>query len=199
MTGPDDLETQDTLARLPDGLTAPVDDGAAAHLPGTAMPIARLRSTDGAPLYLSDLPMGRSVLFVYPRTGRPGRPLPTGWDDIPGARGCTTELCGIRDSLEELRRAGAKAVYGLSTQDSAYQSEAVRRLALPYPLLADPTREVGRRLRLPTFSIGGMTLYRRLTLVVQDGVIEHVFYPVFPPDTHVHEVIDWFTSRGRRR
>lgn len=195
MTPRDHLESDETLTSLPDGLAVPPDDGAAAHLPGCPMPISQLRSTDGSPIYLSDLPMGRSVVFVYPRTGRPGRGLPDGWDEIPGARGCTTELCGIRDAIEELRAAGARAVYGLSTQDSAYQSEAVRRLGLPYPLLADPTGEVGRSLGLPTFTIAGMTLYKRLTLIVQDGVIEHVFYPVFPPDTHVHEVIAWLRSR----
>lgn len=191
----DDAETRESLLRVQEDLPVPVDDGAADHLPGTAMPIARLRSSHGSALYLSELPMGRSVVFVYPRTGRPGHPLPAGWDDIPGARGCTTELCSIRDAFDELRAAGAVAVYGLSTQDSAYQAEAVQRLGLPYPLLADPTRQVGRALRLPTFRAGGLTLYRRLTIVVQDGVIEHVFYPVFPPDTHVVEVIRWLSSR----
>jgi peroxiredoxin len=137
------------------------------------MPIARLRATDGSDLYLSDLPMGRSVVFVYPRTARPGHALPAGWDDIPGAQ----------------------AVYGLSTQDTAYQSEAVARLALPYPLLADPTRQVGRALSLPTFTVAGLTVYRRLTIIVQDGVIEHVFYPVYPPETHIVDVTRWLSSR----
>lgn len=183
--------------RLPDGRSVPVDDGAADHLVGTAMPIARLRATDGSDLYLSDLPMGRSVVFVYPRTARPGHAMPTGWDDVPGARGCTAELCSIRDAFDGLRRAGAGAVFGLSTQDAAYQSEAVVRLALPYPLLADPTGQVGRALSLPTFTVDGLTVYRRLTIVVQDGVIEHVFYPVFPPETHVVEVTRWLGSRRR--
>jgi peroxiredoxin len=191
----DGAETRESLLQVPEDLPVPTDDGAADHLPGTAMPIARLRSTDGSALYLSDLPMGRSVVFVYPRTGRPGHRMPTGWDGIPGARGCTTELCSIRDALADLRRAGAVAVYGLSTQDTAYQREAVDRLGLPYPLLADPTRQVGRSLDLPTFTAGGLTVYRRLTMVVQDGVIEHVFYPVFPPGTHVVEVTRWLSSR----
>lgn len=184
-----------SLLRLPDGLPVPTDDGATDHLAGTAMPIARLRSTDGSDLYLSDLPMGRSVVFVYPRTGRPGHPLPAGWDGIPGARGCTAELCSIRDAFDGLRGAGAVAVYGLSTQDAAYQKEAVDRLGLPFPLLADPTRQAGRALSLPTFTVDGSAVYRRLTIVVQDGVIEHVFYPVFPPDTHVAEVARWLSSR----
>lgn len=180
---------------LPQGLPAPVDDGAADHLPGRAMPIARLRSTDGSDLDLTDLPMGRTVVFVYPRTARPGHALPTGWDDIPGARGCSPQLCSVRDAHAQLRRAGAVAVYGLSTQDAAYQREVVTRLALTFPLLADPTRRVGSALQLPTFTVEGLTQYRRLTLVVQDGVIEHVFYPVFPPDRHVDQVTQWLASR----
>lgn len=193
----DQLESDKSLMSLPIDLPRPVDDGSAGHLPGTPMPIARLSSTDGTSIHLSDLPPGRTVVFVYPRTGRPNRALPDGWDAIPGARGCTPQLCSIRDSIEDLRRAGAVAVFGLSTQDSAYQSEAVRRLRLPFPLLADPTRRVGSALRLPTFDIGGLTVYRRLTLVVQDGVIEKAFYPIFPPDTHVSEVIAWLRSRRR--
>ena len=197
MSRSEDEETRDSLLRLPDALQPPTDDGAADHLAGRALPIARLRSTDGADLDLSDLPMGRTVVFVYPRTGRPGHALPPGWDGIPGARGCTVELCSIRDAVADLRDAGAVRVYGLSTQDTAYQREAVRRLDLPYPLLADPTRQVGRALDLPTFTVAGLTVYRRLTMVVQDGVIERVFYPVFPPDTHVAEVAGWLSSRRR--
>lgn len=191
------LESDKTLMSLPDDLPRPTDDGAAAHLPGTAMPITRLCSTDGTTVHLSDLPLGRTVIFVYPRTGRPNRALPEGWDTIPGARGCTLQMCSIRDSIDALRRAGAVAVYGLSTQDTAYQREAVQRLRLPFPLLADPTRSVGSALRLPTFESSGLTVYRRLTLVVQDGVIEKVFYPVFPPDIHVHGVTSWLRSRRR--
>ena len=197
MSGSDGIETPASLLRLPEGLPVPVDDGAADHLAGTAMPIARLRSSDGSDVDLSDLPMGRSVIFVYPRTGRPGRPLPAGWDDIPGARGCTTQLCSVRDGLAGLQRAGALRVYGLSTQDAAYQKEAATRLGLTYPLLADPTRRVGAALSLPTFTVEGLTLYRRLTLVVQDGVIEHAFYPVFPPHTHVTELTRWLSARHR--
>lgn len=191
----DQRESDKSLMVLPDNLPRPTDDGAAAHLPGTAMPITRLSSTDGTVVYLSDLPQGRTVVFVYPRTGRPNRALPVGWDAIPGARGCTLQLCSIRESIDALRQAGAVAVYGLSTQDTAYQREAVRRLGLPFPLLADPTRSVGHELRLPTFEVGGLTVYRRCTLIVQDGVIEKVFYPVFPPDTHVGEVVSWLRSR----
>lgn len=191
----DQLESDASLMSIPEDLPRPEDDGAAAHLPGTAMPITRLASTDGTALHLSDLPVGRTIVFVYPRTGRPSRALPDGWDAIPGARGCTPQMCSIRDSIEDLRSAGAVAVFGLSAQDTAYQSEAVRRLRLPFPLLADPTLSVGAALRLPTFEVSGLTVYRRLTLVVQDGVIEKAFYPVFPPDSHVHDVIAWLRSR----
>ena len=189
------MKPRASAARPSEGPPVPADDGGADHLVGTAMPIARLRATDGSDLYLSDLPMGRSVVFVYPRTARPGHALPAGWDDIPGAQGCTAELCSIRDAFDGLRSAGAVAVYGLSTQDTAYQSEAVARLALPFPLLADPTRQVGRALSLPTFTVAGLTVYRRLTIIVQDGVIEHVFYPVFPPETHIVDVTRWLSSR----
>ena len=173
-------------------------DGAAGHLVGRAMPIARLRATDGSVVDLSDLPMGRTVLFVYPRTARPGRPMPPGWDEVVGARGCTAELCGIRDSSPQLREAGAVGIFGLSAQDAAYQAEAAQRLDLEYPLLADPTRQVGRSLGLPTFTVAGTTVYRRLTLVVQDGVVEHVFDPVPAPESHAAEVARWLAARRRR-
>lgn len=184
-------------ARPTDLHWAGADDGAAGHLVGRALPIARLRATDGSVVDLSDLPMGRTVLFVYPRTARPGRPMPPGWDEVVGARGCTAELCGIRDSSTQLRKAGAVGIFGLSAQDAAYQAEAARRLDLDYPLLADPTRQVGRSLGLPTFTISGTTVYRRLTLVVQDGVIEHIFEPVPAPESHAVEVARWLAARRR--
>ena len=185
---------------MPHAGTGPGEvDRAVAALVGRAMPIARLRSTEGEVVDLSDLPMGRSVVFVYPRTARPGRPMPSGWEEVPGAVGCTAQLCGVRDSIDALHRAGAVAVYGLSAQDAAYQREAARRLDLPYPLLADPTREVGRALGLPTFTVAAVTVYRRLTLVVQVGVIEHVFHPVPQPQTHAEEVVRWLTGKRRVR
>lgn len=189
-------EASDSLRVLPPDLPVPTDDGAASHLPGTGMPLVQLRASDGSRVDLGDLPTGRSVVFVYPATSRPTQKMPQGWDAIPGARGCTTELCGIQDEITALRRAGAHTVLGLSTQDWWHQRETAQRLGLSYPLLADPTGRAGRDLRLPTFKAGTRTFYQRLTLVVQDGVIEHVFYPVFPPDTHAAEVIAWL--RGRR-
>jgi peroxiredoxin len=135
---------------------------------------------------------GRVVVYAYPRTGRPGEePLVADWDRIPGARGCTPESCGFRDHHAELVAAGASAVFGLSTQDSDYQRELAERLQLPYPLLTDSGLELTNALRLPVFDAAGQTLLKRLTLVIRDGVIEHVFYPVFPPDTHAAEVVAW--------
>lgn len=182
----------DTRSVLPE-LPVPHDDGAAAHLPGLRLPAVALPATDGSTVNLAHLDAGRTVLYVYPRTGRPGVDPPEGWDAIPGARGCTPEACGFRDHLDDLRGAGAR-VYGLSSQTSDYQREAVDRLGLPFAMLADPGLAVGQALGLPTFSLGGRTFYRRLTMIVKDGVIEHVFYPVFPPDAHAAEVLDWLTA-----
>jgi peroxiredoxin len=160
-----------------------------------AMPRITLPTTDGDTMRVDAAPDGysRLVLYAYPRTGVPGVALPPGWNEIPGARGCTPESCGFRDHAAELGRLGA-AVAGLSTQDTDYQREAAQRLHLPFPLVSDAEYELTNALRLPTFETSGMTLLRRLTLVVRDGVIERVFYPVFPPDTHAEEVLA--TLRG---
>jgi peroxiredoxin len=182
---------------LPDDLPVPVDDGAAAHLTGMAMPALELPSTDGRPYRVDRVPDGatRLVLYAYPRTGRPGEdPLVPDWDAVPGARGCTPESCGFRDHAADLASAGA-AVAGLSTQDTAYQAEAVRRLRLPFPLLSDVDLRLAGALRLPTFEAAGHRLLRRLTLVVRDGVVEHVFYPAFPPDRHAEQVLDWLAGQ----
>ena len=181
-----------SFEQLPAGLPVPVDDGAADHLRGRTLPALRLPATTGGEVELGAL-RGRTVLYIYPRTGVPGEPLPTGWDSIPGARGCTPEACSFRDHHAELRAAGAE-VLGLSAQPPAEQAEAAGRLHLPFPLLSDPELRLGAALDLPTFGVDGMTLYRRLTLVVDDGVIDHVFYPVFPPDGHADEVLEWLRS-----
>lgn len=179
---------------LPPNLPAPEDDGATDHLPGVRAPAVALTSTDGATVHLDQLGAGRTVLYLYPLTGRADIELPADWDTIPGARGCTNQACDIRDHHAELLAAGAAAVYGLSAQASAYQAEVVERLRLPFAMLSDPELVLADELDLPTFTAGGMTLYRRHTLVLRDGIIEQVFYPVFPPDQHAEEVLAWLAT-----
>lgn len=173
---------------LPADLPAPVDDGAADHLVGMAMPAITLRATDGTDVDLSTLPGPRCVIYAYPRTGVPGVALPDGWDSIPGARGCTPQACAFRDHHAELRALGAH-LFGLSTQATAYQQEMAERLHLPFPVLSDSDFRLTSALSLPTFEVEGMILLRRLTLIIHAGRIEHVFYPVFPPDTHAASVL----------
>ncbi|MTE17416.1 redoxin family protein [Nocardia aurantiaca] len=184
------------LLTLPPNLPAPVDDGAAAHLPGMTLPSIRLRCTDGTTVDLAALPQGRTVIYIYPLTGRPDADIPAGWNEIPGARGCTTQACDFRDHHTELRAAGASKVFGLSTQDRDYQCEVVDRLSLPFEMLSDSGCQLAALLSLPTFEAAGRTLYKRMTLVIRNGVVEHVFYPVFPPNRHASEVIDWLRSSG---
>jgi peroxiredoxin len=179
---------------LPDDLPEPIDDGAADHLPGTPMPVLTLPATDGTGVRLDEPRPARTVLYLYPMTGEPGTPLPDGWNEIPGARGCTPESCGFRDHHAELAQAGAPTVFGLSSQSTEYQAELARRLALPFPILSDASFELARLLTLPTFETAGMRLYRRLTMIISDARIEHVFYPVFPPDRHAAEVLNWLVA-----
>jgi peroxiredoxin len=175
---------------LPAGLPPPVDDGACRHLVGMAMPQVTLGSTAGRKVDLSALPAGRTVIYCYPMTGVPEKPLPEGWDLIPGARGCTPQSCSFRDHYRELADLGA-TVFGLSTQNTAYQREMTERLHLPFEVLSDSELRFAQALRLPTFEAESRQLIKRLTLVVRDGVIEHVFYPVFPPDASAMEVVAW--------
>ena len=154
---------------LPENLPVPQDDGAARHLKGMRLPDVALAATDGTSVNLAKL-KGRTVVYVYPRTGRPGQALPTGWDAIPGARGCTPQSCGFRDHFAELKRLGVAALFGLSTQDTAYQREAAERLHLPFAILSDADLKLTRALELPTFSVDGMTLIRRMAWVIDDGV-----------------------------
>ena len=184
---------QPDFNKLPPNLPVPKDDGAARHLTGMALPDISLRSTKDRLVNLSTLTASRVVIYAYPRTGAPGVPVPAGWDEIPGARGCTPETCGFRDHHKDLARLHAD-VYGLSTQDTAYQQEMVKRLEVPFEVLSDEHLELTRALRLPTFTFDGATLLKRLTLIARHGRIEHVFYPVFPPDTHAQEVIDWLRA-----
>jgi peroxiredoxin len=181
---------QRNVMELPPNLPRPKDDGAAKHLKGMAMPDLELPSTANRQVNLSKASAPRTVVYAYPRTGQPDKPSPPGWDDIPGARGCTPETCGFRDHHEDLQRLGVD-VFGLSTQDTPYQQEMVTRLKVPFEVLSDEHMTFTRALRLPTFTTSGMTLLKRLTLIVRDGKIEHVFYPVFPPDSHAEVVIAW--------
>jgi peroxiredoxin len=178
---------------LPADLPAPQDDGAARHLTGTRLPDLALPATDGGTVNLGR-PSRRTVVYVYPRTGRPGQALPTGWDAIPGARGCTPQSCGFRDHFADLRRLGVAQLYGLSTQETAYQREAVERLHLPFAILSDADLKLTRALDLPTFEVDGMTLIKRMAWVIDGGVITKVFYPVFPPDKSAGEVMNWLRT-----
>ena len=172
-------------------IPAPVDDGGAAHLVGMTTPPVSLRATDDTMVTLSAL-SGRSVVFGYPRTGEPGKiALVDDWDMLPGARGCTPQTCAFRDLFAELKAAGASYVFGLSTQDNAYQTEMASRLHLPFPVLSDEKLELTSALRLPTMDAAGLTLIKRLTLIIDDARITHVFYPVFPPDQNASEVLAW--------
>jgi peroxiredoxin len=168
----------------------PVDDGKASHLSGMTVPDVALQSTDGKQTNISSL-SGMTVLFVYPMTGKPDVPLPDGWDEIPGARGCTPQSCSFRDHYEEIRALGIENLFGLSTQDTEYQKEAVERLHLPFPMLSDLELEFSKTLNMPMMIVEGMTLLKRITFVINQGIINKVFYPVFPPDKNPQEVISY--------
>ena len=184
-----------SIYTLPEGLPVPVDDGACDHLVDTAVPEVTLDSTHG-PVDLRELGAELAVLYVYPRTGLPGRPTPEEWNAIPGARGCTPQSCGFRDHAAELADLGAR-VAGLSAQTLPEQEEFAQREHMPFPVIADPGRRLGAALRLPTFEFEGMELYRRVTLVLAAGRVTKVFYPVFPPDRSAADVVAWLVgSRG---
>ncbi len=184
------------FSTLPPDLPVPEDDGAADHLTGLEIPAGlTLPSTQGGAVDLAAASRGSTlVAYLYPRTGVPGKPLLEGWDDIPGARGCTPQSCAYRDSLEEFGSLGA-VVIGISAQGAAEQAEFAEREHIPFPLLADPERRLAGPLGLPTFEAGGLTLYRRLTLIAEEGRVIKVFYPVFPPDRDAAEVLGWLRSR----
>jgi len=187
-------------SQLPPDLPVPEDDGAADHLPGLEIPPAlTLPSTQGGEVELAALASGSDVVvaYVYPRTGVPGEPSPAGWDDIPGARGCTPQSCAFRDSLAEFAAVGA-SVLGISAQSAAEQAEFAEREHIPFPLLADPGLMLAAALRLPTFEVEGMTLYRRLTLIARQGRVVKAFYPVFPPDRNAAEVLAWLRATDAR-
>lgn len=183
---------------LPGDLPVPEDDGAADHLPGVRLPSLELPTSDGERVDLGDLGPGRTVIYLYPLTGQPGVDLPEGWDAIPGARGCSTEACDFRDHFEELRQAGVDRVFGLSSQSPTYQAELVDRLHLPFTMVSDESLRLADSVRLPTFTVEPHgRLYARLTLVVTGGLIEHVFYPIFPPNTHAQQVLQWLREHAQ--
>jgi peroxiredoxin len=178
-------------------IPAPVDDGGAAHLAGRTLPSVSLVATDDTTVDLSTL-KGRTVVFAYPRTGEPGKiALVDDWDMIPGARGCTPQTCSFRDLFAELKAAGAAHVFGLSTQSNAYQTEMASRLHLPFPVLSDEKLELSRALNLPTMEVAGLTLIKRLALIIDDSRISHVFYPVFPPDRNAGDVLEWLKDNKK--
>ena len=181
--------------QLPSDLPAPIDDGACRHLPGMRVPSVVLPSTAGRMVDMGSLGAARTVIYCYPRTGVPGQALPQGWDAIPGARGCTPQTCSFRDHYAELAALGAE-VFGLSTQTTDYQREMVQRLHVPYEVLSDANFRFCEALRLPTFEVEGMRLVKRLTLVIRNGIIETVFYPVFPPDESAEQVVRWLRAHS---
>jgi len=189
------MSTPDNFYELPKGLPVPTDDGACDHLRGLRLPSVSLISTAGSAVDVANL-SGRIIIYCYSCTGRFGQLLPTGWNEISGARGCTSQSCGFRDHFAELEALGVR-VYGLSTQDTNYQKEVVQRLNLPFELLSDSDLAFARNLQLPVFQVESMVLIKRLTLISDDGRISKVFYPVFPPDRNIDEVIEWL-SRNRR-
>jgi peroxiredoxin len=186
------VDRADDIHTLPDDLPVPEDDAAADHLLDAVVPSVELPATSGEPIDVGRL-SGRTVLFAYPRTGRPDQELPPGWNAIPGARGCTPEACGFRDAHSQFADLGAR-VLALSTQSADYQREMAERLHLPFPVLSDEDLRFTTALGLPTFETSGWTLLRRLTLVIDDGRVTHVFYPVFPPDAHAAEVLSWLRA-----
>ncbi len=184
------------LSAIPADLPVPGNDGACDHLTGQSFPAVTLQSTAGRAVDLGGL-RGRNILYCYPRTGQPGAALPGGWDSIPGARGCTPEACNFRDHHAELRALGVTEVFGLSTQDTAFQKEAATRLELTFELLSDDHLAFAQALNLPTFVADGMTLIKRVTMVIDDGKITKFFYPVFPPDKAAETVVEWVKANPR--
>jgi peroxiredoxin len=182
-------------ARLPADLPVPIDDGAASHLVGARLPSLALASTRGGKVDLAEAALGLLVVYAYPRSGRPGEPLPEGWDEIPGARGCTAQSCAFRDHARDLAVSGA-SIIGLSAQSPAEQLEFSRREHIPYPLLSDPALELAAALRLPSFEAAGMRLYCRLTFIARARRLVKVFYPVFPPQRNAADVLAWLSVSG---
>lgn len=187
-------QSTDHLMHLPANLPVPLDDGACDHLPGMRFPGIALHSTKDRNVNLAEIKGERVIVYAYPRTGAPGAAVPANWDEIPGARGCTPQSCSMRDHYNEVKALGGE-IFGLSTQTTEYQKEMTARLHLPFEVLSDADLKLTRALRLPTFKFNNMELIKRLTLVVKDGTIEKVFYPVFPPDKHGEQIVAWLKRK----
>ena len=185
---------QEDFTKLPPNLPVPMDDGACDHLLHMQIAAIPLNATVGGTVSLPAVKAERTIVYCYPRTGEPGKPSPDGWDAIPGARGCTPQSCSMRDNHHAIRRLGGD-VFGMSTQSTSYQQEAANRLHLPFALLSDQQLKMTHALRLPTFEVQGWTLIKRLTIVIHEGKIEKVFYPVFPPDKHGEQVAAWLAKK----
>ena len=188
---------RDNFYSLPSDLPVPQDDGACDHLVGMALPEISLRSTADRSVSLAHIAQEPAVFFFYPRTGRPDEPAPVGWDEIPGARGCTPQSCGYRDQYKAFQALGVQ-VFGVSTQTTEFQQEFVRRMNVPYEILSDSDFVLTKALRLPTFDFNSMRLFKRIAIVARNGKIEKVFYPVFPPDKNAETVLAWLTSEQRK-
>jgi peroxiredoxin len=175
---------------LPEGLPVPADDGQATHLTGMRFPNVTLQCTNGKHFHLNH---EKLVVYIYPLSGQPNVALPEGWDEIPGARGCTPQACDFSDHHQQFENLNTQ-VFGLSTQTTEYQLALKTRLHLPFDLLSDVDMKLKQNLNLPTFKAGNLTLYKRLTLVIEQAIIKKVFYPVFPPNQHAAQVLDWLKS-----
>ena len=182
---------------LPEGLPVPEDDGAADHLVGVSVPRLSLPSSLGD-VGLGELTADRAVIYFYPRTGKPEKPIPAGWDAIPGARGCTPQSCGFRDHAAQLAMFGAR-VAGVSAQPLDEQVEFAARTKMPFPIVSDETLALAEALSLPTFDFEGERLYKRLALIAEEQTIVKVFYPVFPPDRNADDVLEWLSENRPAR
>ena len=180
------------INQLPPDLPVPQDDGSTNHLKGMKLPNVSLIATNGKTINLGDI-KGKLVIYCYPMTGQPNVALPDGWDQIPGARGCTPQSCSFRDHYQELQALGAELV-GLSVQTTEYQKEMADRLHLPFPVVSDVNYQFQKALNMPTFATSGMILLKRVTLIANHGVIEAVHYPIFPSDSDPAWVIDYLKS-----